>query len=318
MIFVKANGANNLKLKLNNTLILNCNGEVCSLVPIELKSDSELLILGECKNLKISLLGGYFDNFLNEYLIPNLNYCVCFNGDCEILEYSNIEDVAKNEMTLVNNMSNILCMQSYILNNVNYIGCIINDNGVYYCTNLDNYANKIWLEDDVEDVVIAVSDTNNILYFVFVKDGKIYYQIFNSVNTLINKTEVSCNDNLKAKKLIPIEYIGKANITLFACCFDNNTIKLFLLYNDIFTPILTLNGQKIRFVINDNILEVIIIEDYKVSILKYNIDISKDIKNILTKQRQVTKENCNNCLKVNSKYIFFNFENYEILDENNI
>ena len=315
-IYVDIKNAINLELFYNSFKIASFNGSENKIIPCVFEGDFNLKIIGSCDNLSISILGATIKNKFYTKIIPNQKCIVKDRGNIEFLSYSSRDDIVNNNLTVLFNLSNVIDCQSFIMNNDDYLGYLTYNNGVYFYTNLNNYTSSVFVSGDSENAQIVPVANENKLYFVYIKNDNLYYKILDVNYNLSQEYSISTPEKAMPKTFAVMEVNGYFDKPCFGVNFDDGTMSIFVLYNNNWDLILTVNSELSRLFIDSKNIEVYSIDDYMINITKYSFN---DLNNSL-EQIETPKNlwNINDVIKVDDYYLLYNNLNCNVVSDDSL
>lgn len=297
-IVVTIENCQSIKVYYDNVLILDSVDSVEKMIPLVFYKNGILRISGKCGNITLKSIGAKlnFDN--KNKILPDLNKVVLGNGKLRIATFNDFNGYKNQVFFDIENLDNTLFVQSVSILNQNYIGKIIKDQEVYFCTSMDNYANKIFINDIVDDIVfLEISDNNYV--FIYSCNGELFLKVDDGLTS-----NISLPENKKPVKIISSQ-INDFGLNVFGLEYGDGSIDLMILDDLKIHKLLTIKGDKVKFIVDKNVMYIVSVLNYKLTISKYLIDTSKDIKNMLKLQYSKYKNNVFDCDILDNKLIYY-------------
>lgn len=267
-LFVSCEKPNSLKIALNGVIAFEESEKFSKLMPIRYKNGDVLTLEGSCENLMI-LLYGAEANFEkgDSVLYLSKKYIENCGDMSKIYSFSDFAN-GKEGFEFVRTES-CRYISEFNLNGEVYLSKIIleNDNA-YLCTELDNFANKILLNFEYDDIIITRGYSDNILTIVYLRSGKIYYR---GVDSSLNVgDENTLSDNMDyVTKLSGID--GDNSYPAFAINLANGNTNIYTFFLSKFRLLSSLKSRKGEFCIIGNYFYNIFASEYGYVIKKFQI-----------------------------------------------
>lgn len=304
-LVLETTNASVLKVFYKNILVSCVSGSKQTFVPIAIENNSQLVIEGGSEILKISLFGAKFYNESCDYVVPLQKYKVENTGKWLIKSYNNKDDFVNGNLPVVREYDKLLSSQVFKLAGNTFYADLYEDDGVYLCSNNDNYTEKINIVEGGRKAIIAPTDLNNI-YVIYIENSKLYFKTITDFNKVSDRFEIDKKSNLVPIGFCPIEVYGfYANI--FAVVWNNGSITIFEISDNGISIKTTIKGNKVKLQMFDDSLNIVKIDDYGVGIYRY----------VLSSGSVIPKDNeyYNFVINVNDYYLidnsnlYFNCEN---------
>lgn len=299
-IYAEIENANPLKLFYKDILISCLSGNKSVIIPLAFENGSNLTISGSGDDLKILIFGSKCRYYPKNYLLPNFKILVRDCGVSKLLSYNSKEDIINNNLSEIKTFDNLYSSQTYMENDNVYCGCLYKNSNVYFCTSKDNYANSVFIDNDITDgVVVPTNLSTNIV--AYIKNGEIYYNYLEN-NVVKGAIKIERTNNARPLNFIPVE-VDTFGCILFGVVWNNGYSSIYVYDGNKFVNKLTFKGDKCKFIINEDQLEIVKVNDYSISSSKFSIG-----KNILPNQNVngINKMNINEVFKVGNSYLCFN------------
>jgi len=308
-LYIEVNTNSKIELFYKNILIFSTEKSVQKLIPCLFENDTVLKISGSSDQLSIVINGAEFvDRKSVYYFLPQNNKVVKYLGQqYKVYGYNDVSQIIQNNCTVEFDINNLKSIQTISINDVNYLGYLYFDDQLYFVSNVDNYTNKYIIIDDCNDATIVPDKLNNCIYFVYIKQNKLFYKIMNSDMILSEEiaTNINFNDILKGFSQVVIKNFGEP---LFVLNLNSDRSLIMVLQNDEIKCRLIKKASNIELYQDDINLEVFTFEANLLNVSKYKIEKSyEDISIVsITKSKQVY--NVDRIMKIDNNYLLYNSE----------
>lgn len=297
----------NIKLDINSQTIANIVTAGSYIIPIKVRQNDILNISGGGDNLIIMLQGAQFKQSHIHKFLPMNNKLISYGDNAILYDVNSAEDIVQNNLLEMSNLGSAKFLQTFISGGEYFIGKISIENGVYFSTSMDNYANATKILDVEPDDIIFIQDVSNqIIDFLYIISGLVYSKRFHNDMSLKNdEQEISIQSGKRPLSLIASEsYLGE-NKT-FGILYDDNSIDIMFKKNYAnIQKVIGYSGKSLRIIEKDSSLLVLLKSDYSFDILTYNIDTSESGSNILSLASSDTIDNIVDCMYFDNKLICF-------------
>jgi len=311
-ILLDAKNAVDLKIYYKDILLSCINGSIFKYLSVAFFDSGILKIEGECDYIKIEISGAeILENQFSSYL--PINSAIALSGSNNIYSIDNVENLVNGNYQVIKAFNKLINVQTIRYQNSYNVACLIYDNGVYFCTNLDNYTNKIKVCDDCKSAIIVQNLQNDNIFIVYIFNNKLCYKILTNLTELSDEYYVYENNYDIPKNFSMIEITEFSNAVI-GVHFDNGNYCVFIYNNSGWHKVLSKKCPITRIILNSSEIEIVEIFDYYLHICKYMfgnqisdplvlIENSKDIYNV----RDV--------LKVSEGYVICNFYSRRVIDD---
>lgn len=272
-----------IQFVLDGLKVFNADTDGDYKISLKLINNTPLIVEGCCSDMLLLLQGAKFDFVANDSILPLNNLLVKNSGDYMLYSYQTLDDLINNNFSIHKTFDEYLSLQTYLYQEQPYIGMLYNNSGLYFCTSMDNYTEKLCVTSgDVVSATTIQDYDNNILYFVYIKENGVFYKILNSdsdslsdeieLNKNINKIPfciVGAQTYIKGTKFFAIYY---RDGSFDLCCLNSNTS---------IQNVAKFSAKNIKIIEKENCIVLFVYDDYQVTILKYLVDLNKVGGNIL-------------------------------------
>ncbi len=272
-LFVSCESPDSLKICLNGVTIFEEKERFSKLVPIRYKNGDVLTLDGKCKNLMV-LLYGAEANFEkgDRILYLSKKYIENCGDNSKVYSFSDFT-IGKDGFELINTEV-IESIGEFGYNGEVYLCKIILEDGrAYLCTELDNFANRVRLDFDYDDIIVTRGYGENILTLVYLNNGKIYYRSVDSALS-VDEEQIIANNMDYVTKLINID--GDSSYPVFAINLASGNTNIYTFYLSKFCLLSSIKSRKGEFCIIGNNFYNIFASEYGYIIKKFQIASSHD------------------------------------------
>lgn len=316
-IFVDAVNVSDLKIYYKNILIMSTDTAISKIIPILFENDTYFKIIGNIENLSIYVYGAeIIKNSCCWHLPQNQMIIRSSGGQYDFCKYDSINDLIDNDVTMSFQHDSIVDVQSVKFDSL-YISYLYNDNGLYFCTNIDNYTQKYWITDSSCKAKIVPDFQNNSVIIVYIKDNRLYYK---TIDENFNISEESHYDISFDEGLIDFcnVVINDCVIPVFGVVLKNKKSLIMCLYKENIVCRLIKKSNNCVIYLDSNSLEVYVFENNELSIEKYEIiDDSSDVVMVNSSFRRVIY-NVDQVIKLNNNYLLYNRNFCTVINENEL
>lgn len=269
-ICVSVDNANDFVIGVNGVTLYKANGKDSTIIPIRFFMDDYIEIWGQCDNLKILISGAEFEYFEKDLVMYGTNkYVADCGGVRQLYSFDTLKD-DRSSYTLEEEFECLEIME-FRYNNLNYIAKLIEENdGVYLCTNMDNYTNKKLIDFDYDNLVLVNGNSNSVIGLIYNQGVNLYVKwVDSNLNIGSSNLIESIADGIREIRNIRVDNNSIAFATILG---NGNTVVYF--YNNKFLKILTTKSRKGKFCIVGGKLYFIYQSGYGVSIKVYMLNSS--------------------------------------------
>lgn len=272
-LFVSCENPDSFRIGLNGVTVFEEKERFSKLVPIRYKNGDILTLDGRCKKLMVLLYGaeanfekGDRTLYLSKKYIENC-------GDIsKIYSFSDFT-TGKDGFELINKEAIEGIGELEYNGEVYLCKIILEDSRAYLCTELDNFANKIMLNFEYDDIIITRGYGENVLTIVYLNNGNVYYRsVDSSLN--IGEENIVTNNMDYVTKLISID--GDNSYPAFAINLANGNTSVYTFYLGKFCLLSSIKSRKGEFCIIGNNFYSIFASEYEYVIKKFQIASSFD------------------------------------------
>ncbi|MGN0961203.1 MAG: hypothetical protein ACI4PF_03275, partial [Christensenellales bacterium] len=252
-------------IKLNSNILIKIYEDNEYFLPLKLFKVNTISINGKCEKLLLKLQGGIFDYYNNRTILPKNNKILNNVGDLNLFSYLDYQDIFNNNLTKDTTFTNVIFMQTYISDGNTYLGKLVNNSALYFYNSTDNYTSGVNISDENISSAIFIQDyKNSCLYFVYIKDNKVFYKTLKTGQELGGELELNTGINK-----LPISIIGAQTYIdgskFFAIINEKNIIDIYYAkYNAQFQKVCEYRGKNIKIIEKDNEVIFLIFNDYQV------------------------------------------------------
>ena len=315
-IDVKTNSL--LEIYYKNILIFSSSITAQKMIPCLFESDTSLTIKGESDSLTILVFGSEIVDDIGSYFLPMNNKLVRAIGeDYQVLGYSSLLNIFDNSFTLEKTINKLIDIQSFSFNDVLYYGYLYFDNGLYFTSNIDNYANKYIIIDNCIDATIVPDVVSQSIYIFYIKQNKLYYKVISQ--DMVVGDEIECkitfDDMLSGFANISIKSFGYPT---FALKLKNNKTLILLIVNDEIKCRLIKKSKKLSIFQDDQNIEIYSFDSNSINISKYYV--AKDGEEISLMSMCCPKQiyNVDRVIKYDQTYLLYNGNYCTEINEDNL
>ena len=315
-VYVCANSATDLNVYYKDILIFNCKNSAQKLIPCVFEEDTYIKIQGVAQDVELIVFGAEIINQNKVFHLPRCNSLLQkIGGGFELQKYNDYNSLINDDME--NNIINydICDAQTFENNNQYYIGLLINDNGLYFCSNMDNYTNKILIADNAQYAQIMLNGSN--VYVIYTIYNQLYYKIIDNNLNLSEEFLIDIQISDRIKGFLSIA-ITDSDLPIFALKLNNDKIILVALHNSEFKKILAKKAKYGSMYASGSLVELYINNGDCLSICKYNIGVDEDGVSIASLSAPKDFCNVDKVLKLDNQYLLFNDKNCTVVAEDEL
>lgn len=301
---IETTNAVTLKVYYKDVLLSCVTGDKGVTIPIAIENNSKIKLVGNCDNLKVYLFGAKFYNENCNYLIPLKNMKVENAGNWFVRSYKDKTSFINGNFNNIASYKKLYSSQVVKLGDAIYHANLYENNGLYLCTDINNYNTNILIDTDVKSAIIMASDLEKI-YIVYIKNNQLLYKCVSKDLTVSESNMIYQNLNYFPIGFAPIEVYGfKHNIVSIK--WNNGSGSVFEILDDNFVNLLTFKGNIYKIQLFENEMIIVKIDDYGVSINQYNFH---DSGVTLDNMKSSYKINVNDYYLIENSGLYFNNEN---------
>lgn len=302
-IYVSVVNPSNLCIYYKNILLIKLNSSKDTIIPCVFEENSYLEIKGTSDELKIFVHGSDMINRSKVYLIPVKNYIVKDRGVKSILSYTSKNDILNNSLTEIKSISNCWDIQTFQYadsTHIMYLSSI--NNNLYLYNDTNSYATSVWIAEGVTDAKLVINNNSNIWYAVYIKDDKLNYKIIASdLSGVGDEQTIKLKEDYIPKSLSFIQQNSIISSGYLGVNFYNGSMQVYATYNG-FLPRITKTADCSKLIVDGLKLEVVLVKDYGISIIKYDYSNGDLVENGNTTEIY----NVNDVIKINNDYLVCN------------
>lgn len=317
VVYIKYSNAQNLEILYGNSKILFASGTSFNVIPLKIKKNQVLKMSGKADSIILELQNIESDLYSTLKLLPLNNKMVCRCGNTKIYSYTDYSDILNSSMNVFEVDSGVLDCQLVSIGGVLVIIKIKSDNGVYCCSSMDNYTNKINIAEDSDSVSIVSNVKDDNIDIVYLRKSQIFYKTIDSNWNIGEEISVFCDNQYKPKKLLDVQ-IDAFGIPVFLVKFENGTLGVFVKEFGKYILKIVKICDNARLVIDGDIITLIIVYDYTVQIYKYKIVVADNLVISLRCVGNSQVDNVLDAIKINDGYIAFSANSMSYISEYDI
>ena len=289
------------------------------MIPCLFENDSKVRICGECEKLAIFVYGANVEYSHQDYHLPLKNQLVKFVGNSHSgYNYDDWLSVKNGQISFIGNYENLIDMQVVSINNESHIAKLTrSEDGLNLQVDIDNYANKYIIIDSFDDAVIVPDSSNNRIFVVYIRQGKLYYKIVLSDMSIMEENEIENVFDDKVKSFSRMT-ITQFSLPMFALNLNNDKTLIMVLKNGEFICRLVKKARKLELFCNNDQLEVCTYDCNIVILSGYNIVSTANELTIVSNGNAKQIFNVDKVLKIGSKLLLFNGDNCTDVDYENL
>lgn len=256
------------------------SGDTC--IPLKLKYGDKISIDGSANGVFIGLTGGKFIRKMQDRILPLNGQYVTFGKNATLYNISALSDIFSDSLSSGDMYENCYFIQTYINNNMHYVGKVHFDNGVYFSTSMDNYAIKYKILDDVPEDIIFLQDVSaGNMQFLYILDGYVYSKTYDSDITLLLEGRLLSAQGKVARCLVASEsYVASPKI--YAIVYDDSIDIMYLKNYANTQKIAELSGKYIKIIEESESARYLIYKDYNIENICADINSQEMAGNIVS------------------------------------
>lgn len=311
-IVLDVKSATDLKIHYKDILLCNINGSGFRYLSVAFIANGLLKISGVCDSVKIEISGAkVFDNEHISYL--PINSILSLPGCNNLYSVSSDNDFNNGNYSEVKKFNNLMNVQTIKYQNENFVACLFYEDGVYFCTNVDNYTNKIKICDDCKCTCIMPELQNNNIFIIYIWNNKLCYKILTNMQELSDEYYIYENNYDIPVNFSMLEIVEFSSATI-GVHFEDGTYSIFTFYNGGWHKVLNKICPKTRIILNKSSVEIVEMFDYYLRICKYVFDNKKSEPLVWIKNSK-DYYNVRDVLKVLNGYMLCNCDCKEIIND---
>lgn len=292
-ISVSLSNATAFSISLNGVIIFRANEQNTTIIPIRFCVGDVLKLNGVCSDLKILVSGAEFEYFEKNFILyPSNKFVLDCGGIKRIYSISSLTS----ESSSYTLDEEVECMEmiSFKYNNCNYFARLICENdGVYLCTSMDNYATKTLINFDYDNLIIVGGNNANMLGIVYNLGSNLCVRWVNSSLSIGGENIIeSVPEGFKDIKNIRVD---DKSVAFAVSLFAGNTIVYY--YTTRFIKILNIKSRKEQFCIVGGKLYNSYLDGYGICIKKYSINLSTSVLTLVS----INKVDMADCVLIGSE-----------------
>lgn len=291
-----------ISFKINNQLLMKINDNSDRSIHIRLKKGDKIVLTGDGDGILIQISGAKFKHSIVSKKMPQVNKKIIFNSSANV--YSLADESFSGDITYDGDI-NCIFAQTYKSGDDYYIGALRLNNGLYFCSSVDNYAKQTVLDNSTNiSNAIFVRRSSGDMNVVFLDSGGVQVKSFDSSLSSIGQISIVTMSSRLPLVLVASEtYIDSPRI--FAVISEGEYIDVFRCENYAnIQKIAEFRGKNIKIIEKSNKVIFLVFKDYMVEYIDCTVDYTNQNSNVLEMVTRETIDNIVDCEEYNGTLRF--------------